>query len=178
MENKTGSHSYNAYDNLLERRHSIDGANYTTSYDYDKEDKIAKQPLPSRRVVEYSRSNVCQMSEISIEVNGQKQAIVSEISCRADGKRTGYLYGGLSRQRAYNLTVKAGLGCIKKVTELKIAKDSMFRWIYESLAQLKRIYGYQLAQLNGGYAASSAGATGIPSYTGTLNLQSGQTTIL
>ena len=36
-------------------------------------------------------------------MNGQKQAIVSEISCRADGIRTGYLYGnGLSGQRVYD----------------------------------------------------------------------------
>ena len=64
---------------------------------------MARLTLPSGRMVEYTRDNVRRVRGISTAVNGQKQAIVSEISYRADGMRTGYLYGnGLSGQRVYD----------------------------------------------------------------------------
>ena len=64
---------------------------------------MARLTLPSGRMVEYTRDNVRRVRGISTAVNGQKQAIVSEISYRADGGRTGYLYGnGLSGQRVYD----------------------------------------------------------------------------
>ena len=84
--------------------HTELGVSYTTSYTWDKENRIKQLTLPSGRIITYSRDSIRRMSGISTTVNGTSQNIVSSISYRADNMMLGCTYGnGLSDSRSYDL---------------------------------------------------------------------------
>ena len=103
-ESGTTMYSYDAFGNTTSMEHTELGVSYTTSYAWDKEDKLSQITLPSGRIVTYSRDSVRRVSGISTTVNGTSQNIVSNISYRADNMMLGCTYGnGLTDSRSYDL---------------------------------------------------------------------------
>ena len=103
-ESGTTALSYDAFGNVLSQIHTELGVNYTTSYVWDKENKLSQLTLPSGRIIDYSRDSVRRVSGITTTVNGISQSIVSNISYRADNMMLGCTYGnGLNDSRSYDL---------------------------------------------------------------------------
>ena len=106
IEDESGAteYSYDAFGNVTSQKHTELGVSYTTSYAWDKEDRISRLTLPSGRVVDYSRDSVRRIQGIEATVNETKQTIVSNISYRADNAMLGCTYGnGLTDSRSYDL---------------------------------------------------------------------------
>ena len=100
----TTTYSYDAFGNIVSQTHSELGVNYTTSYVWDKEDRLSQITLPSGRVIDYSRDSVRRIHGIAATLNGTKQNIVSNISYRADDMMLGCTYGnGLTDSRSYDM---------------------------------------------------------------------------
>ena len=103
-ESGTTTYSYDAFGNKTSMEHTELGVNYTTSYVWDKEDKLSQLTLPGGRVIDYSRDSIRRVSGISTTVNGTRQNIVSNINYRADDMMLGCTYGnGTTDSRNYDM---------------------------------------------------------------------------
>ena len=103
-ESGTTEYSYDAFGNKTSMKRTELGVAYTTSYAWDKEDRISRLTLPSGRAIDYSRDSIRRVQGIEATVNGTKQSIVSDISYRADNRMLGCTYGNsLTDSRGYDL---------------------------------------------------------------------------
>ena len=103
-ESGSSAYHYDAWGNVVEHRRTELRVEYVSRYRYDAGDRVVRQELPSRRILEYGRDALRRVSGVRAEVGGAVREVVSALAYRADDLMEYCRYGnGLEDRRSYDL---------------------------------------------------------------------------
>jgi RHS repeat-associated protein len=95
---------YDARGNVLSETRSIAGKSYTTSYEYDTSEKVARLTYPSGRVVEFGRDATGRVSGVTTKLNAgaPPATLASGVTYQPFGDLRGLTFGnGLNLSRSF-----------------------------------------------------------------------------
>lgn len=105
MDDASGSavFQYDAKGNLTVRTHTISGFDFVTQHDYDANNNLKQDILPSGRIVDYQRDVMGQITGITTTFDGETRSVIADIAHEPFGPVKAALLGnGISTTAGYD----------------------------------------------------------------------------
>ncbi|MCH9671030.1 MAG: RHS domain-containing protein, partial [Gammaproteobacteria bacterium] len=97
------TYRYDARGNLIEQHHTVDGARYSLTYEYDGDQRLASMTYPSGRVVRYDRDGAGRVSRMTLDDGMVVAEIVADIEYQPFGPaKTWRLGNGILANRSFD----------------------------------------------------------------------------